>query len=300
MTKAGPRFFLIALWLSLVLPLLSSPNTHGDASPNRSVEQLIDNLTQIDSRAPGLDGTAMYEGFIADNRPGTFVEGVLGFAPPKVPPAMAELVRRGPLALPNLVQHLSDSRPTKFAVGNIKDGSSKERLEYMFSYFGNEYDPRTPYWIDPDLTRTRESVKREVKQMREKSFDGRYSVKVGDVCYTLIGQIVNRQLVAVRYQPSFGLVVNSPIETPELAEKVRRIGGKQPEALRKALLEDIRAANRPKFATWQGYTDRFVNPALQRLRFYFPDTYNRLEGEDLEKKRNFEKQEVSQRRRSIR
>jgi hypothetical protein len=59
----------------------------------------------------------------------------------------------------------------------------------------------------------------------EKSFDGRYTVKVGDVCYVLIGQIVNRQLVAVRYQPTAGLIVNSPIEVPPLAEKVKNDWG---------------------------------------------------------------------------
>jgi len=41
-----------------------------------------------------------------------------------------------------------------------------------------------------------------------------YTVKVGDVCYAIIGQIVNRSLMAVRYQPSAGLVINSPIEMP--------------------------------------------------------------------------------------
>jgi hypothetical protein len=88
----------------------------------------------------------------------------------------------------------------------------------MFTLFSDEYDPRVPHWFD------QEEPKNWPKPV-EKSFDGRYTVKVGDVCYVLIGQIVNRQLVAVRYQPTAGLIVNSPIEVPPLAEKVKNDWG---------------------------------------------------------------------------
>jgi hypothetical protein len=129
----------------------------------------------------------------------------------------------------------------------------------------------------------------------EKSFSGRYTVKVGDVCYVLIGQIVNRQLLAVRYQPSAGLVVNSPIEAPVLAEKVREDWGHADvETLRASLLADIRAASHPRGISRAEYTERFVNPALERLRQYFPDTYGSLYGDDLNKRREFEKQNARQ------
>jgi len=128
-----------------------------------------------------------------------------------------------------------------------------------------------------------------------KSFEGRYTVKVADVCYVLIGQIVNRQLLAVRYQPSGGLVVNSPIEAPVLAEKVKNDwGNADAEILKQSLLADIHASNHPKQISPAEYTRRFVNPALARLRFYFPDTYHSLEGTDLKKRKEFEKQEAKQ------
>ena len=112
-------------------------------------------------------------------------------------------------------------------------------------------------------------------------------MKVGDVCYVLIGQIVNRQQVAVRYQRTAGLVVNSPIEVPTLAEKVRNDwGNADAEILEASLLSDIRAANHPKRISKVVYTARFVNPALERLRLYFPDTYNALEGNDLQREKN--------------
>jgi hypothetical protein len=126
-------------------------------------------------------------------------------------------------------------------------------------------------------------------------------VKVGDVCYVLIGQIVNRRLLAVRYQPSARLVVNSPIETPVLVERVRNDWGHaDAEINRASLLEEIHATNHPNTISRAEYTERFVDPALARLRLYFPETYRSLEGTDLQKRRAFERRENEQQRSSTR
>jgi hypothetical protein len=269
------------------IDLLWNPLT-GDYS-KRLVDQLIDDLTRIESQSPGINSAAVYEGFIADNTPGSFQMGVLGPLPPKVPPQMSELVRRGPLALPELIKHLDDRRPTKFEVGNKPSGNQIGVDAFMFMDFSDEYDPRVPHWFDE------EDRKRGPWPM-EKTFNGTYTVKVADVCYVLIGQIVNRQLLAVRYQPSGGLIVNSPIEAPSLAEKVRNDwGNADAETLRRSLLEDIRATNQPKRISRADYTPRFVSPALARLRFYFPTTYGALQGDDLKKRKEFEDQETKER-----
>lgn len=259
------------------------PAVSGDYS-RKSVTELIDDLAQIDAQSPGINSAAIYEGFIVDGSPGSFQGGVLGVAPPKVPPQMSELVRRGPVALPELIKHLDDKRATKLEVGNNPSGSQVGVDAFMFMYFSDEYDSRVPHLI------------RGPSPM-EKDFSGRYTVKVADVCFVLIGQIVNRSLLAVRYQPSGGLVVNSPIEAPVLAEKVRKDwGNADAETLRQSLLEDIHATNRPKQITRAGYTERFVNPALERLRFYFPDAYGALKGDDLKKRKVFENEETKQHR----
>ena len=240
------RLFAVLL-VAPVLSLFATAGFGGDYS-KKSVADLIDDLTQIDSQSPGIDSAAIYEGFIADNSPGSFGGGVLGIAPPQVPPQMGELVRRGPLALPDLIKHLDDRRPTKLEVGNKPSGRQVGVDAFMFMYFSDEYDSRVPHLI-------------RGHSPREKDFTGRYTVKVADVCFVLIGQIVNRSLLAVRYQPSGGLVVNSPIEAPVLAEKVRKDwGNADAETLRQSLLEDIHATNRPKQITQAGYTERFVNP----------------------------------------
>ncbi len=277
------RKFIAGFFGAFVLSTCAIPAVSRDYS-QVPVDQLIDDLTLIDSQSPGIDSAAVYEGFLADRTPGSFEGGVLGIAPPQIPPEMAELVRRGPSALGELIRHLDDRRPTKLEVGNKPYGRQVGVDAFMFMYFSDEYDPRVPHWFS-------DKEWESGPPPMEKSFEGRYTVKVGDVCYVLIGQIVNRRLLSVRYQPSAGLVVNSPIEAPVLVEKVKGDwGGADAEVLKASLLTDIHAAGHPKRITKAQYTERFVNPALQRLRVYFPDTYAALGGNDLQKRREFERQ----------
>lgn len=276
---------LVSCFLSVCTPSAVSQDVS-----KRSIAQLIDDLTQIDSQSPGIDSAAVYRGFIAEDGAGGFVMGVLGVAPPSVPPQMRELVRRGPLALPELVKHVDDKRPTKLEVGNKDSGSTTHQVgvdTFWWTAFGEEYDRRLR-----DV-RTEEELKSQARKSdlpNWRNFQGRYTVKVGDVCYVLIGQIVSRHLLAVRYQPSAGLVVNSPIETPTLAEKVRKDwGDADAEMLKASLLADIRVKNDQKGIDQSYYS---INPALQRLRLYFPDAYNALQGDDLTRKKQFEEQEA--------
>jgi len=96
-----------------------------------------------------------------------------------------------------------------------------------------------------------------MEQIEKGYFKGPYTVKVGDVCYGLIGQIVNRYLIPVRYQPSGILVVNSPLKMPELIKRVK---------------------------------DDWENVTIKRLAFYYPSKFEALkEGELGGKIRQLEK-----------
>jgi hypothetical protein len=106
-------------------------------------------------------------------------------------------------------------------------------------------------------------------------------VRVGDVCFVLIGQIVSRRLQAVRYQPTAGLVVNSPLEAASLIKRIRNDwGGLDRHGHEQALLADLRSANR-----------FVVADSLTRLRFYYPKSYAALEGADAAKRDAFESAE---------
>lgn len=210
---------------------------------NVSVAQLIDDLVSVDAQAPGLHSTAMVRAFIADSSPEDFEAGVIGSVAPKNFPQMTELVRRGVRSLPQLIKHLDDKRPTKLIVGGEF---------FMFAYFSEEYDPKT-------------RVRRRPPGGVLEKIQGKYTVRVGDVCYALIGQIVNRDLLAIRYQPTAGLVVNSPVEAPVLIRQVKRDWGDTNASEHMAsLLEDARAGH----DLWE------YGSALRRLQFYYPDEYH--------------------------
>lgn len=235
-----------------------------------SIEQLIDALTLIDKPAPGIDGGALYLDFMADDAPPQFTVGLLGVPPPEIAPQMRELVRRGVFALPLLIDHLPDERSTRLTVGGD--------MFMLSSGFSDEYDWRLR--IGPRYFSFKQFLGGTA---RRKALGGTYVVRLGDVCYALIGQIVNRRLIAVRYQPSGILIVNSPIEAPELIDRIKSDwGGLDARSHEAALLSDIRLE-----------TDvRAWSPAMARLRFYYPAAYVSLRGKDLEKRAEFERTEA--------
>jgi len=257
------RFFFLCI-VSPGVPATQVANGSTLEYTNLSVAQLIDELVDIDAQAAGLHSTAYVRAFIPDDSPAEFAGGVIGSDAPKSFPQMTELVRRGASSLPLLIQHLDDKRLTKLTVGGDF---------FMFRYFSDEYDPKT-------------TVSRRQRAGLEKNFEGKYTVRVGDVCYALIGQIVNRNLLPIRYQPSMGLVVNSPIEAPVLIEEVKRDWSDIDANGHKAsLLADARNGN----DLWE------YEPALRRLRFYYPDEYHQQAIGGLKKKiRKFESGEKKQ------
>jgi hypothetical protein len=110
---------------------------------------------------------------------------------------------------------------------------------------------------------------------------------------------VNRRLQVLQNIPSGFLVVNSPIEAPVLIEKVKNDWGNvDAEIVKSSLMADIHGASLTGDEAI--YTEIVANPALQRLRLYFPDAYKALAGDDLKRKLDFESQSSGQNRASSR
>lgn len=239
-----------------------------------STEQLIDSLQSIDTEAPGIHETLNTDDFVADDAPPVVTSGVLGSVAPVVSPQIHELVRRGADALPALVAHLNDRRRTKLTVGEIPSNRSFFFLSVVFC---DEYEAKH------EAGRTfcdLENVKTGPH--------GPYAVRVGDISYALIGQIVNRRLNALRYQPTAILIINSPIEEPSLIRALERDWRDTDAAgLRESLLSDLR-----------GRVEYRFNSALARLRLYYPDAYKNLGGLDMKKRDAFEFEETERHKRS--
>ena len=158
---------------------------------------------------------------------------------------MKELVKRGVKALPDLIAHLSDERETKSSISaNGFAGAT---------WHSDEYDPRY---------KDEKRLPKEVNTGKEEQLTKPYALRVGDLCYVAVGQIVNRQLNVVRYQPSGCYVIDSPIATPKLAAVVKREwAGLTAEGHARSMVSD---ALTPYFAG--------PPPALERLAFYYPDS----------------------------
>jgi hypothetical protein len=257
----------------------------------RSPDKFIDDLTTINCPLPGVSDKAAFGGFLAED---ASMEAFTAISfeqdthsrvtVPCRSASVRNIMRFGLTLLPTLIRHLDDKRPTKLVIGD----STREPAVFGGKFFADEYDARHQTW---PLVRCSADTYCEKKR----PFDKPYTVKVGDICFVLIGQIVNRQLNAVRYQPTAIVLVNSPIETPMLADRVKaEWSGIDSEGLKSSLLADLHTT------TLEGAADTATEAqalklvhsgALRRLRYYFPDAYASLTRTDLENREEFEKAE---------
>jgi hypothetical protein len=246
------RLSTIAISMFIFSTAFAAPSSLASPYETQSLTQLIDDLVNIDAETAGLHGTGFFNTFIAEDAAAQFEGGVLGSVAPKRFPQMVELVRRGASSLPLLIGHLDDRRPTKLVV------SSMFGSHFGGQFFGDEYDPKVK------SSQGRDSVP---GLFLGREFNGPYTARVGDVCYALIGQIVNRALRAIRYQPSAIMIVNSPIEAPKLVLEVKEDwSGIGSDGLLTSLLADARAGR---------------TGALERIRFYYPKEYELQRAGDL-------------------
>lgn len=173
--------------------------------------------------------------------------------------ALRRLEELGPRALPHLLAHLDDPRPTRLWF------KAEERYGFLRldrRAHGNPLNAREAAALGEWIVERWSSTVSD-----SESFKVDYEVKVGDLCFVALGQIVNRpHYAAGRYQPSGHTSVTSPVEDPELAEMLRAAwGSNDPRRnLWESLLLDFRTRG-------QG-TDTLQTGAAARLAYYYPDS----------------------------
>jgi len=235
------------------------------ASPNEvaEIKQHIDHLAKIDRPDFGFSSTMsattftplkgsekMEGGFILTNHRIQTTEDVRA------------LVQFGSRALPFLLAALDDKTPTKLV---IDDKSSIVTV----MYFSNEL------WGNPANT----TEKAAVDVLPKRDWNGEtmssYTVKVGDVCFAIIGQIVGRNYQAVRYQPTAIVIINSPVQDRALAKQVRSIwsGANPAQHLLDSLLIDYSTegiSDGNSLDKSYSVASEFQTGAAMRLLYYFP------------------------------
>jgi ankyrin repeat protein len=161
--------------------------------------------------------------------------------------AMKSLVKLGAKAVPVLVKHLADKRPTKIVLPD-QDG------------FGTMI-------VDKD-------DKKGAKKARFAHGAKRYTLTVADLCYVALGQIVNRNYSAVRYVPSGMTFVVSVAHSTGLREGVtKEWGSLTPEKHRESLAHDLLESDNE---------DDSYGASL-RLAYYYPEALEALALKQLAK-----------------
>jgi len=184
-------------------------------------------------------------------------------------PALRELVTLGPEAMPFLLDALGDNSPTSIVI-TLNRGLGE-------IWFGRELpiNPANPAENGVSLDGSPRSP--DIRS---------YTVKVGDLCFVAIGQIVGREYNPVRYQPTGCFVLNSPPRDSGFRNQVRAIW-RSHDARRKlfdSLWADYTTIGIANGNSMDGYeyASELQCGAALRLLFYFPKETEALLASRLE------------------
>ncbi|MDB6024860.1 MAG: hypothetical protein JWM68_1083 [Verrucomicrobiales bacterium] len=185
-----------------------------------------------------------------------------------------ELVRLGPEALPYLLESLEDKTATKLVI--------QHEQHFGAMWFANELCGNPANALEQRVIGTNEPP-----PFGSGSTISSYTVKVGDICFVIIGEIVGREYEAVRYQPTSCVIINSPTHDPKLAGQVRAIWSNRDsrQHLLDSLLLDYSSEGGFNGKSLDGWD---VGSSLQcsaatRLLFYFPEFTTKLVADRLSK-----------------
>jgi HEAT repeat protein len=222
----------------------------------KHIKTLIGKLADLEDPDFGLSSTVTGHAFAP--LPGHYTLGTFHLSNQllQTSHALRELVAAGPDALPFLLDALEDGTPTKLAVVRRNLMGIGGNLE------GNPLNK----WENPVISKPWPD-----------EWDGQpdlYTVKVGDVCFVAIGQIVGRQYLAVSYVPTAIILINSPVQSDEMRERLRAVwSGKEPAKKHlDSLLIDYATEgiyNGESLDGWEDGSDKQIAAAM-RLLYYFP------------------------------
>ncbi|TWU59405.1 hypothetical protein Poly51_21930 [Rubripirellula tenax] len=235
---------------TLILSLLvatSSSVVPAPAVADEAIEQLINELVTVSDPGFGYSGYFSGDEFLPYEGTGQIRTALLGatYRRPSIP--MRKIVERGIDAVPVLLKHINDSRTI----------DTEPMSGMMWMEFSDEYDINHRTRREPPKGVNRESSPRNDDHPDE------HALTVGDLCFVALGQIVNRNYVATRYQPTGGLIVNSPTYSKRLRDIVLADWSDlTEESHRDGLILDFKQPD------WHS---RRVN-AYYRLSLYYPET----------------------------
>lgn len=244
---------------------ITFPAYAGDPKkPDDPAIALIDQLQKLNTQDTGYSGSVSGSSFLPL---GHRSDSVLLLSP--APPSgksdvMLSLAKLGSKAVPALLDHLDDDRKTKIVIKNN-----------LFGFFGIAQDEGG------------KAEDEEEKGKGEKPFASpkQYTLRVGDLCYVALGQIVNRNYTAVHYIPSGIISITSVPHSKKLrADLKKQWGDFTSEKHLASLTKDL---NFRKGKEDDDDDSARVGASL-RLAYYFPKEFESIAVEQLKRPtRNF-------------
>lgn len=223
------------------------------------IAALIDQLAAIDT--PGTGYAEYFSG--SDFLPyddaeqiGTLIIGATG----ERSPVMRKIVAAGFDAVPELLKHLSDER--KVDLPPIESGGPSWIAFMKECDYNRATTVAAPQGVNVD------------GHAEGRKRTDRHEVTVGDLCFVALGQIVNRNWSAVRYQPTGGRIISSPTYSTELRQAIlAEWGALTREDHRRRLIDDFRKPD----------SEYRIIGAYFRLSLYYPEEVEKLVLELLER-----------------
>jgi len=159
-----------------------------------AIEQEIATLVQIES--PGSGYSAYFSGnqFLPSPDSGGLGTFILGSTQQTDSREFKRIVERGAVAVPVLLKHIRDKQRIKMAPLRAFEWLARSD-EYDFNRRTTERPPEEVINLSSDMNSTE------------------FAVSIGDLCFVVLGQIVNRRFSASRYQPTGGLIISSPVSS---------------------------------------------------------------------------------------
>jgi ankyrin repeat protein len=239
-----PRFNLSrGAWLVLATMFGLAPGVRAADDPAKA---LIDKLVEVDRQDTGYSGSDSGSAFLPLGQ-NEWQGGLLSPRQGKFgsSDAMKSLVKMGVKAVPALLDHLSDDRKTKIVLTHPGG-------------FGGMFVTQ-----DDEEKKKDDAVEKGGKE-DDLFRESRYTVRVGDLCYVALGQIVNRPYTAVRYQPTAIISITCVPKCKQLrADLVKAWGKLTAEGHQKSLAKDLASS-------------RIGTGAAIRLGYYYPEEFEPL------------------------
>jgi hypothetical protein len=231
-------------------PINVAPRSEADAELEPRAEALIDRLRGIDT---------CHDGIRDDGGGGPYFHAL----DKRAPAAFRELVRLGPAAMPALLDHVNDARTTKLKFSNWGGFGGVLAFAEIPVPFGRSKEVKVIASVFPEMKRVTDWEKGGADPVDLLNIE--HAITVGDVCFAILGQIVNRPYEAARYQPTGITVVCSPTRDPRIAKALRAWwgAGDPRKLLARSLLDD--------FFTRGPDSDHLQAGAAARLLVYFPE-----------------------------